>query len=181
MDAEMVFKMVSITGSKIQFSNGQTIDLLMNFQLDIHPRAIEQMNRVAVGRDENDLKKVMELTRDYTASKVAMDIYLKDIRPLLKDYQMITRIEIMKVQENINRMTKDATLRERFTKMSPGDAYRMRTVLNGADERCLDLAYKMARVHDGNNNDVKAHTIAAWVEIVKLEIGDQQAASFSFS
>lgn len=172
--------MVSITGSKIQFSNGQTIDLLMNSQLDIHPRAIEQMNRVAVGRDENDLKKVMELTRDYTASKVAMDIYLKNIRPLLKDYQMITRIEITKVQEDINESTGDTRLREQFAKMTPGEAYRMRTVLIGADKkRCLDLAYRMARAYAGNNSDVKAHTIADWVEIVKLEV--QQAASFSFS
>lgn len=181
MDAEMVFKMVSLSQSKIRFANGQTMDLLVNSQLEVHPRALDQMNRISEKTGKNDLKNMMELTKAYTDSTAdgyqgdrqeAMKTYMKDIKNCLGDYQMITRLEIQKVKETIKSHTTDEGLRRRLAEMTPAEAYRMRTVIGDAPERTLDLANRMAAAHGNNNIDISTYTLAAWVEIAKLELAD---------
>lgn len=87
MDAEQVFKLVSMTNTKICFANGETLDLLMNNEFEVHPRAVDQLNRTSVRRTTsakgektevtvNDLEEIMRVTQKYDTNQMTKEDYL---------------------------------------------------------------------------------------------------------
>lgn len=89
MDAEKVFKLVSLTKSQICFANGESLDLLVNNQFEVSPRVMDQMDRSAVMVEKvensagpetevfkNDLEEAMRLTQQFDANQLDRSTYL---------------------------------------------------------------------------------------------------------
>ncbi|WKY10343.1 hypothetical protein Q1695_002583 [Nippostrongylus brasiliensis] len=177
MDAEQVFKLISVTQSKICFANGETIDLLINNQFEVSPRAIDQMNRFSVRatnnqgvrteQTKNDLEEVMRITKQFDGNQMDRNTYLKSINGELQKYQMITREEISVVTEELRERSANfsAETREMFQDMKPSVAFRMRTVLKGTAPGDLEAAVKIAESQNAANS---VTSVADCVEIVKL-------------
>lgn len=77
MDAEKVFTMVSETGSRIQFANGETLDIIDNSQLEIHPQAIDQINRIPLSVSSDNVGNMTRLLKDYATKSISEGDYLK--------------------------------------------------------------------------------------------------------
>lgn len=181
MDVEKFFAVASATESKIEFDNGETVDLLINSQLKIHPRAVDQMNRISGETGVNNLECAMKLTKKLADGSIKEKPFLKKIKRYLKEYEMITSVEV----KQVNGMIKDRTqeenettreLTEQFEKITSAEAYRMRTVFHQAPEKSFELAYKMAKdfelAYKMAKDDTSIEIVAAWVEIVKRELRD---------
>ncbi|ETN81000.1 hypothetical protein NECAME_08802 [Necator americanus] len=186
MDAEQVFRLVSITQSKICFANGETLDLLINNQIEVDPRAINQLNRESVRttrsskgerteEKKNDLEEIMKVTKEFDTNKISRTDYLKRINGELQKYQMIAREEIAEVRNDVmqkmSNMTDDQ--KKMFEDMSPPLAFRMRTVLKGASTGDLEAAMKIA---ESQNVAADPLSVADCVEIVKLHFAKETKA-----
>lgn len=77
MDAEKVFTMVSETGSRIQFANGETLDIIDNSQLEIHPQAIDQINRIPLSVSSDNVGNMTRPLKDYATKTISEGDYLK--------------------------------------------------------------------------------------------------------
>ncbi|VDP23076.1 unnamed protein product [Heligmosomoides polygyrus] len=106
MDAEKVFKLVSLTKSQICFANGESLDLLVNNQFEVSPRVMDQMDRSAVMVEKvensagpetevfkNDLEEAMRLTQQFDANQLDRSTYLDRIHRVLQKYKMSIRGE----------------------------------------------------------------------------------------
>ncbi|CAJ0914631.1 unnamed protein product, partial [Mesorhabditis belari] len=76
MDAEKVFKIVADTGSVVRFASGEGVTLRFNNELRIHPAALEQLH----AKGNNDLRDVLQLTKDFTAGTIPEVDYLLRIK-----------------------------------------------------------------------------------------------------
>ncbi|WKY10337.1 hypothetical protein Q1695_002579 [Nippostrongylus brasiliensis] len=181
MDAEQVFKLISVTQSKICFANGETIDLLINNQFEVSPRAIDQMNRFSVRatnnrgvrteETKNDLEEVMRITKQFDENQMDRNTYLKSINDVLQKYQMITRKEISVVTEELRERSANLSeeIQNMLRNMKPTMAFRMRTVLKGTAPGDLEAAVKIAeKIAELEIAAISATSVADCVEIVKL-------------
>lgn len=137
MDAEKIFTAVSDTGSKIQFANGETLDLLINSTLEIHPRAISRLSEYSGSKDY--VKNMMEITRDYAENNLSEEDFLQELKLRLDNYNMFTNAHITKIP------------------------LRNTSIGKHAPDWCWKIAYKLAKkTGDISMKDIGLHAAVVW-------------------
>lgn len=162
----MIFSKIHLTESKLLLIDNNTLMFFINDQLKIHASAIAQMGRNT--SDGNDFETVLRVTKAFSSGAWNIqESYGDKIKALLRPYRMLVQYEYEKLQKTIESWTKEENIRQHLKYITECEAYRLRTVLNGAPSRSLEIAYRMAS-HYG---DTSVFSLAAWIEVVKLEIG----------
>ena len=166
MDAEKIFTAVSDTGSRIQFANGETLDLLINSTLEIHPRAIRRLSEYSGSNDY--VKNMMEITRDYAENNLSEEDFLQELKLRLDNYNMFTNAHITKIPERSNKRTKGGPSRENLKMITSTEAYRINALRNTsigkhAPDWCWKIAYKLAKkTGDISMKDIGLHAAVVW-------------------